>query len=225
MQWGHPIAIWSVAKMNARILYEITEGPNFVGGRESKVYALPRGFCDSFGEPCVVKLFTPHVVLDEETGLKRVRDIVELEDLADNEFRTGRDLQSLGLRVPRMHRRVSFSSPAKDHPHYNKGHRIPGVVMGEMRGLRSFRELSTGEHPKAIGSFVESIACAMYEGFIPFDTYHHHNAAYDDDGRATLFDFCQWRRTEKPATEEDVMAFLREESVLPESAWEMDVVI
>ena len=210
--------------MNRNAFYAITEGPNFVGGRESKVYTLPRDLCKSLSGPCVVKLFTPHVILDEVSGAKKLRTPQELETLADSEFEIGRDLWIAGIKVPQMHRRISFPSPGKDHPHYNGGHRIPGVVMSEMAGLRSFRELGTREHARALGSFVEAIANAMYEGFVPFDTYHHHNAAYDCDSEATLFDFCQWKRGEKPATETDVMEFLREESVLPEDAWGQEVV-
>lgn len=209
--------------MNKRSFETITSSPNYIGGRESKVYKLPRGMEAAFGEPCVVKIYTPHVVLDEKTGLRELRSPEVLEILADNEYEIGTDLRLAGLNVPRMHQRVSFPSPQKGDSHFNGGHRVHGVIMGELRDARSFRELHTREQPRALGSFVEQVASAMYEGIQPFDIYYNHNTVYNSEGEATLFDFCQWKRRE-PATEEEVIRFLREDLVLPKDVSDMMLV-
>lgn len=200
--------------MNKKDFYEITEGPNFMGGRESVVYKLPKHLERGLG-PSVVKLFLPFV--DHNNGVKTIRSPDDLEYLAANEFCIGVSLEDLGIAVPRMHDVVNFPSPGKDHVHYNEGRRIPGVIMGELRGMREFRELSKNERPRALDSFANSIVKSIVGGLRPFDSYHLRNAMYDVDGKAHLLDFCQWSEGETLAG--DGLKYLQEEHVLPKHVW------
>lgn len=192
--------------MNQRDFYAITEGPNFIGGRESVVYKLPKHLERGLG-PSVVKLFLPFV--EHKNGVRDIRTPDDLEHLAANEFCIGMGLEDLGINVPRMHTVVDFPSPGKEHPHYNEGRRIPGVIM---------RELSWNEKGKALDSFALGVVKAIGGGFRPFDTYHLRNAMYDVEGEAHFFDFCQWSEGEMKAGEG--MKYLQEEFVLPKDTWE-----
>lgn len=209
--------------MDSSEFLEITSSQNYIGGREAKVYSLPRDMSVEFGEPCVVKIFTPFKIWDKKTRLNQPRTPSELENLADNEFQMGLDLKTAGIRVPTMHRRVSFPPPSKNDDHYNTGQDVQGVIMGEIRDIRSFRDIHTRDQAKALGSFVNEVASAMYAGIQPSDIYYNHNTVYDSEGEATLFDLCQWKRR-KPATEEEVISFLREDLVLPKDVSDMMLV-
>lgn len=200
--------------MNKKDFYAITESPNFIGGRESVVYKLPKHLEHGLG-PSVVKLFLPFV--DYDSGVRNLRTPDQLEYLAANEFCIGMSMEDLGIAVPRMHRVVNFPSPGKDHIHYNDGKRIPGVIMEELQGLREFRELSKNERPKALDSFAYGIVKAISGGLRPFDTYHLRNAMYDVEGNAHFFDFCQWDECELEAGEG--MKYLQEDYVLPKDTW------
>lgn len=208
----------------------IVNGRHYPIGSESRVYVLPEELSKHYGEPCVIKIYTEGATMPVYSLEERVRhdipgmDQIPIDRLGDHERDIGRGLKNLGLSVPEMYQSVVFESPFENSEHYVGGKSVSAVVMSQFNDMRDFEDLHENEHPVALGSFVKGIATAMYGGYRPTDeTCHDLNTVYDSNGKVTFFDFSQWRMGD-PLNEQDVMDFLKIERVLPEKAWEMDLI-